>query len=190
MALIKLPTANTLIGTLSALAIVYLLLSLSGTVNLPRTTSQHDQEQRPAFYLKQVQSHNFNDSGELSTYIASDAITQQPADNSSLLSNPHLDLFVAGEKTWRANADSATTYFHSEDIQLLGNVEIRAEDGGTVLTTARLAIAADKKIAETQSPVDLLTPGGAMQSSGMRVDLQAKEIVMTGNIRGHYDAPL
>ena len=190
MTWIKPPTVNTVIATLSALAMLYLLLSLSGTVSLTRATSQHVQEQRPAFYLNQVQSHNFNDSGELSTYITGESITQQPTDNSSLLSNPQLDLFAAGKMVWRANADSAKAYSHSDYIQLSGNVKIRTNDGYTVLTTERLAIVADKKIAKTQSPVTLLTPGAVMQSNGLRVDLRSKEIVMTGNIRGQYDAPL
>ncbi|MFT5577898.1 MAG: lipopolysaccharide export system protein LptC [Paraglaciecola psychrophila] len=190
MNFIKLPTANTVIAIVSAMAMLYLLLSLSGTVSLPRATEQPSQQQRPAYYLNGVQNHNFDNNGELSVYITGDAVSHQPTKDSSIIHNPQLDLFTAGVKTWQATAASATAYSHSDLIELHDSVDIRTADGNTLLTTERLDIVADKKIAKTQSPVSLVTAGGVITSGGMQADLRSKEIVMTGNIRGHYDAPL
>lgn len=183
---IKLRTFNTIAAIGSSAAILYFLLSVTDTIEIKQKFVDPNNT-KPDFYLNKINSRSFNPQGDVEFTIVSQSLIHNPINNNSLLFYPDVEIYDQGQRAWTANSKSATVNSAEKKIELRENVIFLSQDQSSKFETSLLTILTDKNIAKTTEAVSLISPEGLIQAGGAYINMQSREIIMTGQIRGRFN---
>ncbi len=186
-ALFSTRTINTIIAIGSAAILLYFLLFYSETGNIRPANNDAPANAKPDFYLTNVKSQHFDESGAQEFVVTGQSITHNPANNTSTVAMPVVEVFNQGVKTWIAKSQSGILHDKNKEIELHKKVSITNNEQGAMMKTNHLSIVPAEKIAQTSERVTLSVPNGFTRSDGMHVNLESQEIVLLQNVKGQYN---
>lgn len=157
-----------------------------------------DDEGQPLPYaiIENAHSRHFDNSGQLSyefvartLYYFRHDLTQVSEEDFTTLDEPQLTLFT-GDKRWYVTADRGRLSDSGRVLTLWDNVRVwRPEDGGGEinLNTSKLVVLPQAKLVNTDAPVRIESPQGALEAIGMSVDLNSQKIELKQSVRGYHE---
>ena len=178
---------NTILAGLAGLILLTFLLVYSETGSPPTLSPDQQVDNNPDYYLRNVNSRQFDEQGALDFTVVTQSIEHNPKDNSAKLKEPFFSLYRDGKLEWTITSQSGTVYEAGEKVDLQQRVIIASSDQQTTLKTPQLVIFPDKKLVKTNKPVTLLNPNGFTRAVGLRADLHTKTIELLDQVRGQYE---
>jgi lipopolysaccharide export system protein LptC len=132
----------------------------------------------------------FDAGGQLINALETPLMHHIPSKNTHWLKNPHVSITQQNEPAWEIQAQQATAIYGGQQITFNKQVVIhQAKNESTqesTLKTESLTYFPKKKFATTSLAVIYERPGSIVQSTGMKVYLAEKRVVLLSQARGTY----
>lgn len=178
-----------LLVLLVVLAIALISRWLLTTVEAPTRRVAPEARHDPDYYLEKFKLTVYQPNGAPAYYLNADYMNHFPDDDTMDLTNPHIEYHDEEKQTWITTADAATAYQNIEVMQLTGNVKIQRQaqpEQAVTITTQSLHLDFPKKHASTDAEVKIVAKNSSIEAKGMDVDLEAGQITLLSEARGHY----
>lgn len=129
--------------------------------------------------------------GDLVHTLAADELDHYPAQESSLLTEPRMAFYEAGNKTWDIAAHSGVAMESDRSVLLNGDVRVdyagSVPGQGFVLYTEQLRVWPDDRRAETDQAVRIVQASGVIDSVGLKAELDTSRLFLLSQVRGTYE---
>jgi lipopolysaccharide export system protein LptC len=124
--------------------------------------------------------------GKLAFQTVGPRLARRGEDGSIFVTTPDYVLYDGGGHAWKGTSDSAWVSKDGTVMKLLGHVEMhRKSEKGVqpvdVVTRNLTTWPKDKKM-ETAEPATIVQPGSILRGTGMRGDLDAKELELLSDV--------
>lgn len=136
----------------------------------------------------EVQISEYDGSGALSQRLRSPQVEHRTGDDRLYMQSPASEMFEAGRRSWTLQADRGDMDAAGKELLLYDNVRARKLDDDSTIDTTRLRIEPDRKYAETDEPVIIVSPQGRTQAKGMRAFLDRDLVQLKSKVKGLYEA--
>jgi lipopolysaccharide export system protein LptC len=178
------------------LLIGYLAFSLR-SADAPVVISA-DSSSYPQFYIKNVETREFDENGQLSFALKSPLVTHYQV-NSDAASEADYTLFnlpsvlfqrEAGDAPWETTAALGRSEDDNAQLLLSGNVMIKQfseTQGLLTITTDELRIRTREQFAHTDKAVKMTSPKGQMEAIGMDADLANSQLQLRSQVKAFYE---
>jgi lipopolysaccharide export system protein LptC len=178
---------NALIVATAIAVLLYFLLSYSESGTPPVFSTPPEVNRQAEFYINNTRMTQFDEQGILDAMIISEHIEQNPQKNSIDMNLPRISVFNQGKLSWSISADLGSIYDNGEIINLEQQVKAVSSDRLTLLKTPFLVVQPNKKTANTDRPVTLVSHNGVTRAIGLQADLNIKQIELLSKVRGQYE---
>jgi lipopolysaccharide export system protein LptC len=159
---------------------------------------EYDSGSFPQFYMKQVETREFDEHGKLHYQMLTPQVTHYqmnpdgPSDGDyTLIERPDMSFFDDnGENPWLVTADTGRNEANGQLTRLLDNVVIQQQtpnQGLIKITTSELRIRAREQFAETDKAVKMRSAKGQMDAVGMDADLAQSRLQLKSQVKAVYD---
>jgi len=144
------------------------------------------------FYLRDALIQQFDSNGQLHQELRSPELEHYP--EPGLLEAGEPKILLLREKTGgqvRIEAARGMLLDSNERVDLSGDVQLFDEpENGDVLhlETPSLTLLPDRRYAETDAPVRLLSPQGETRARGMKAYLNERKVELMSDVEGRYEA--
>jgi LPS export ABC transporter protein LptC/lipopolysaccharide transport protein LptA len=147
----------------------------------------------PDFFIKSVGYTKMDDTGVVQQSIYVPELTHYKAGDSTVFQKPTVIFRVNQQaEPWEINADSGTSKFGLDTINLTGNVVIsqagNANNKATIITTNSATIFFDKKYAKTDQLVTIQHEGLLAKAIGANADFNANILNLSSNVEEVYNS--
>jgi len=179
------------------LALLLLLVSLTWWINIKvepgirqaTQTQRHD----PDYIMENFEAVSMNKQGTLEYRVNALKMTHYPDDDSTVLEQPHIIVYVDTVPSWQVKAERAEVSSEQAEIFLAGRVSAdrlaTTELTPATIVTSNLTIRRDAQLGETPDPVTITEEHGVTSATGMRIFLKDKRLELLSDVRGSYAAP-
>lgn len=179
-------TFNTLAATALVLMLLTYLLGYSDTDSALNMSPAVATDIERDYYLTNAYSQQFDQQGKLDTTAVSAQVDHNPTTDHITMQQPLVKLYRDGEHSWTIQATLGVVKKGGRQIDLEQQVRITSSDNSATLSTSRLSIFPNKKLAKTDQPVTLVAPNGITRAIGLNADLGSKTIHLLQQVRGQY----
>lgn len=181
---------------LNSIALFVLLLSglIYGIIEWRTATLDGDQliideQQRPDFIAEKLQSHIYNDLGQLSHTIEAERMEHYADLAVSSFELPNYTLYPnKQDKPWRVSAKEATLYKDNR-VELKRQVHIQATEEDSLIKEIHcktIALDLTTNIISSEQAVVVIGKDFTMYGSGLIIDLNTKKMTLTQHERTIY----
>lgn len=137
------------------------------------------------YYMHQFRIVNTQRSGGVAkTWITGKSLNHFP-NNTTMLELPDVAVKTAQGNIWQASANSGTM-LSADEISLDGQVQIQQVNKQLKLNTDQLTILLNKRIAETLSPIKIITTSGVVTARGMHYNFEDGKIKLLADVKADY----
>lgn len=159
---------------------------------------EYDTSSFPQFYMKQVETREFDEHGKLHYRMITPQVThfQMHPDTPSeadytLIERPDMSFYNDnGDNPWLVTADTGRNESNGQLTRLLDNVVIQQQtvnQGLVKITTSELRVRAREQFAETDKAVKMRSAKGQMDAVGMDADLAQSRLQLKSQVKAVYD---
>lgn len=159
---------------------------------------EYDPGSFPQFYMKQVETREFNELGKLHYRMVTPQVTHfqmrpdAPSEGDyTLIERPDMSFYDdSGENPWLVTADTGRNEANGQLTRLLDNVVIQQQtpnQGLVRITTSELRVRAREQFAETDKAVKMRSAKGQMDAVGMDADLAQSRLQLKSQVKAVYD---
>jgi lipopolysaccharide export system protein LptC len=159
---------------------------------------EYDPSGFPQFYMKQVQTREFDAEGKLHFELTTPQVAHyQPeaegptALDYTLIDAPKMVFYNTQNGTpWRLSATKGRSEENNALIRLLGDVVIQQNSpsqGLVRITTDELKVRAREQFAETDKAVKMRSAKGQIDALGMDADLAQSRLQLKSQVKAVYD---
>ena len=178
---------RTTLLLVALLAIAGLSWWLRQSESAPSTIAAERKPQSD-FFLNDFTIHQFDQDGLLKYEIGGTQLTHFPDDDSSIIEKPTFDFDEGNDVRWQIRARQATAGSEAVDeLWLKGDVQITqsGNDNSTLLSTERLLVKPNAKIAHTDTDVLVKQGQATIVASSLNANLESGIVELT-QVKGHY----
>ncbi len=128
--------------------------------------------------------------GKLQDQFTSDYLVHFIQNNTTYFSHPNLMVFNNNEPPWHITSDYGYAIQGDKIINIEQNVRI--EQAGskarpqTLITTTKMTVYPDKKLAVTDQFVTATQPGATVTAVGLRADMLHNTVDLLSQVHGYY----
>lgn len=182
------PLTYALIGVLGAFFILILWQNEESPVGASVTDLRGPRE--PDGFIVNAVYRSYDAGGNLSSRIETERAEQFEGEAYALMEQPVATIFE--QKTglpWLISADDGRYDLGTEQLLLMGNVEVLRENPGLApsrMLTERLTLDNQERIVHTEAPVTLLDFRGTTDAVGMRGWIDERAIEFESQVEGEY----
>ena len=184
--------------TLLILALVILLVIatswLSRRSSQPAPSAGEDAAQAADYFIRGFEGTVTGENGRPSHHLKADSLVHYGHSNITELEQPDLTVYQKPGEQWRIQSRHGRIEGESvnDEVLLEGKVvlTLRSQQQPFKLRTELLRFYPDRRYAETESKVDISSPGGRITGVGMKVFGDDGRLQLLSDIRGTYDATL
>jgi lipopolysaccharide export system protein LptC len=160
---------------------------------------EYDSSGFPQFYMKQVETREFDAQGKLHYQLSTPQVTHYqvnpdgPSDGDyTLIERPDMGFYDADETTapWLVTAETGRSETNGQLIRLLDNVLVQQQtpsQGLIQITTSELRVRAKEQFAETDKAVKMRSAKGQIDAIGMDADLAQSRLQLKSQVKAVYD---
>ena len=160
---------------------------------------EYDSSGFPQFYMKQVETREFDPQGKLHYQLSTPQVTHYqvhpdgPTDGDyTLIERPNMGFYDADETAapWLVTAETGRSESNGQLIRLLDNVLIQQQtpsQGLIQITTSELRVRAQEQFAETDKAVKMRSAKGHIDAIGMDADLAQSRLQLKSQVKAVYD---
>lgn len=145
----------------------------------------------PDSYMEDFVQTTMDENGQLETRLRAPRMVHFPADGSTVLTKPRLDVYNARGRPWHASAERAWVSGDKDLILLFGKVQLWRQDGSGKrewnLLTSEVRVLPEQEYAETTSPVTVIGKNTVTRSLGMKADLLRDRLQLTRKVRSRHE---
>lgn len=142
------------------------------------------------FYVTGFDLTAMNEVGRPRYHLQGEGLHHYADDDTSQVQRPQLTVYRLGETPWVVSAGQAQVAAAGESVLLQDEVKVArlTEDRRDKLEidTSVLRVVPDKKYAETDQPVTIVTDLGVTRAIGMQADLKQEHLHLLAQVRGDY----
>ncbi len=187
-----------LLGLLTAAAAIIVLMLLSREqagkkLLLGDSGPLSSEKQHSDYFMEGVVSRQFDEKGQLTHVLRSPRIDHFEAAKRSAMQTPSIELIQAGGTPWTVTARNADADHGSDQLWLKEDVRLSRADaaGATTLQmeTAQLKVDMTARVANTDTEVRFVSPGGFISGTGLRANFATEQLDLLANVKGHYEPP-
>jgi len=179
-----------LLVLLVVLAIALISRWLLTTVEAPTGRITTEERHDPDYFLENFKVTIYQPNGAPSYRLNAQHLNHYPDDDTMAMQMLRIEYLGQPEQTWITTANAGTAYENIEVMHLTGDVQIHRQtsDPGHAYTinTEALRIDFPKKHATTDARVKIVSKNSTIAAKGMIVDLEAGEMTLLSEARGHY----
>jgi LPS export ABC transporter protein LptC/lipopolysaccharide transport protein LptA len=178
-----------------ALLIIAILSSVMVFKVVRKSMLSHvNRSDTPDFFLKAATYTKMDDSGEVQQAIYTSELTHYQDSDATFFQKPEATFVVnSQEMPWTITADSGTSKFGVDIINLIGNVVIHQKADSntkeTTITTKSIAIYFDKKYVETDQLVTITQEGILAEAMGANADFNTSVMNLLSDVKEVYVSP-
>lgn len=147
----------------------------------------HKLAHHPDFYMENFTTLTMNQDGTPKNRLNAIYMAHYPADDTSELHEPELEIFRQNKPPVIVNSDKGWVTSNNKVILLSGNVYLHQNDesGGLKfeLITEDARVLVDQDYAETDKPATLISKRYVTNSTGMRAYLQEQRMEFLSNVQ-------
>jgi lipopolysaccharide export system protein LptC len=160
---------------------------------------EYDSSGFPQFYMKQVETREFDPQGKLHYQLSTPQVTHYqvhpdgPTDGDyTLIERPNMGFYDADETAapWLVSAETGRSESNGQLIRLLDNVLVQQQtpsQGLIQITTSELQVRAQEQFAETDKAVKMRSAKGHIDAIGMDADLAQSRLQLKSQVKAVYD---
>jgi lipopolysaccharide export system protein LptC len=160
---------------------------------------EYDSSGFPQFYMKQVETREFDAQGKLHYQLSTPQVTHYqvhpdgPSDGDyTLIERPDMGFYDADETAapWLVTAETGRSETNGQLIRLLDNVLVQQQtpsQGLIQITTSELRVRAKEQFAETDKAVKMRSAKGQIDAIGMDADLAQSRLQLKSQVKAVYD---
>jgi lipopolysaccharide export system protein LptC len=160
---------------------------------------EYDSSGFPQFYMKQVETREFDAQGKLHYQLSTPQVTHYqvhpdgPSDGDyTLIERPDMGFYDADETAapWLVTAETGRSETNGQLIHLLDNVLVQQQtpsQGLIQITTSELRVRAKEQFAETDKAVKMRSAKGQIDAIGMDADLAQSRLQLKSQVKAVYD---
>lgn len=152
----------------------------------------------PQFYMKQVETREFDAKGNLHYQLATPLVThyqinpEAPSDaDYTLITKPDMAFYDADANApWLITAETGRSDTNGKVFRLIDNVLIKQQtptQGLIQITTSELQVRASEQFAETDKAVKMRSAKGQIDAVGMDADLAQSRLQLKSQVKASYD---
>lgn len=133
----------------------------------------------------------FDEKGKLINYLRSPEAQHIPENNTHLFKTPRLSLAQENQPDWEISSETAkavnggTKITFSRDVVVHQGKNKRGQE--STMKTEELDYFSKTKVASTDLPVSFEQPGSIVHSTGMRANLEDKQIQLLSQARATFE---
>lgn len=184
------------IATLCFLAFMVYLSDSPETILGPYNHLETEVDKAPFSVVKKATTKVFEKDGTLSYSFHADKLEHYQEHGNTrddnvftLVENPFLEIHQ-GQEPWEVSAEKGKMTTANQQIDLWNNVLLKhtsAESIYTQVSTEKLTIDPNAKLANTEEPVKILSDKIELEGVGMNADLCSEKIKLQKNVHGLHD---
>ncbi|MCE3253471.1 MAG: export transporter periplasmic protein LptC [Cellvibrio sp.] len=159
---------------------------------------EYDSSGFPQFYMKQVETREFDMQGKLHYQLTTPQVTHYqvhpdgPSEGDyTLIESPDMGFYDADPAApWLVTAETGRSEANGQLIRLLNNVVIQQltpTQGLIQITTSELRVRAREQFAETNKAVKMRSAKGQIDAIGMDADLAQSRLQLKSQVKAVYD---
>lgn len=180
----------------AVIVLIYLFTVETPSTRLFEEPSEKAVQEAPAFFMSDFVSSHFNEQGELAQRLTGTrADHYQPTGKASekdytVVLDFKADIYNSGQAPWHIVAHKGHATHKGERIELTGQVHLYQNDpikGTTELFTEKLIYFTKRQIAETDTPVKIVSPQGVTTASKLNANLKTEIFTLTNKVKGIYE---
>ena len=150
-----------------------------------------DAPDEPDYYIQTMARTTHGATGEVRNILRASFVEHFPADDSTELASPHLEIYNGAVEPWHVVAERGWISSGSEVVLLHGDVEIwrlgeRGQRVYQVLTT-ELRVLPKEQYAETDDPAIIVGPAGVTHTIGMRANFAHDKLELNKRVRSRHE---
>ena len=179
-----------LVVLLVVLAIALISRWLLTTIEAPTGRLAPEERHDPDYFLENFKLTIYQPNGAPAYRLNATHANHYPDDDTLAMKNLRIEYLVEPEQTWITTANEGTAFENIEVVHLTGDVQIQRQtkevEHSYTINTDALRIDFPKKHASTDTKVKIVSKNSTIAAKGMIVDLQAGEMTLLSEARGHY----
>lgn len=172
------------------LAIALISRWLLTTVEAPSGRLAPEERHDPDYFLENFKITIFQPNGAPAYHVKAQHLNHYPDDDTMAMKNLRVEYLGETNQTWITTANEGTAYENIEVMHLNGDVQIHREtalpEHAYTVSTEALRIDFPKKHASTEAQVKIVSKNSSIDAKGMVVDLEAGQMTLLSEARGHY----
>jgi len=146
---------------------------------------------QPDFFMENTRILMLNEQGTPAYQLRSARATHQRDDDSTLLEQPNLLYYRAGEAhPWLLQAQQGVVTAGGEQVDMITDVLLQRQDPSAPtarMTTQALTLYPERDYAETAQSVRIESAGSETTATGMQVFLDDGRLELLSNVRGQHE---
>lgn len=151
-------------------------------------------QSQPQEYMTQVSVWNFNEEGKLKHFLSAESWSYLPADESSLLTTPHLTVYKPDNSVWKIDAKQGVVTQPNigtiDQVELQDSVVLQRPAAPSLdpilIETQKICYKPKENKAETDQFITLTKPELKITGVGMRALLDTNSVELLNNVKTHY----
>lgn len=148
---------------------------------------------QPDYYLEEMTRRIMNRDGALQSVLTAERVTHFPADDTTELSHPHMEIYNGGESPWQVVAERGIVKSDNEVILLQGRVEIWRMDGRGrreyEILTSELRVFPKVQYAETDNAATIKGLNSVTKTRGFRANFEHNRLELLERVRSRHAKP-
>ncbi len=180
--------------TATRLAVLALIAGISTLVVLQNQSPETDTTPAPAlgvsYFVNSAELSGTGSDGRILFRLIADRAEQVSADTDIDLTNITISYAPSAEVPWDLFADTGKVPPDGKLVKLRGNVVVVSKDPETpqtTLTTDRMELLPDEKLARTDDRVKITRDGQVVNGTGMKAYLNTSEVKLLSDVSGTYE---
>lgn len=145
----------------------------------------------PDFVISNISATSINEHGTPRFILAARKVTHHPADDSTLLDEPHLTSLYADRPPVYTSAKQGEISSEGDEIFLRGEVKLVRAGGARQseqsFATDYLHVVPDLDLADTDRPVVLKDAHNVVHAVGMEIDNKARMVKLLSQVRSQHE---
>lgn len=167
-----------------AFASTWLILQWLGTTN------NSIKETDPDSFISNVIAIKMNDLGNPQDELLTPLMEHYPLNDTTAIITPHLIMYPDKGEAWHIHSNKGKSQQGIKEVTLWDNVVITQAAGpynvATTMTTSSITIYPKAQTAQTEQPVHIQQPGGNVNSTGLKANLNTGTIDLLSQVSGNY----
>jgi LPS export ABC transporter protein LptC len=173
---------------LCAAGLGYLLLAPPPPIIVPEPEASDPQAPVPDSYAAGVSRRAFDENGQLLERTDAEFLRRFAAEQRVEFDGPRR-FGHAGDAGWQATASRGELLENTEVLRLQGDVRVRYATEGVEFLSERMIVNIAENIARSDVPVRVWQGEQETTADRLYIALDREVAVLSGNVRGIYDAP-
>ena len=183
---------------LVAIALVACFFAFSLRQKTELAGYEYDLSGFPQFYMKQVETREFDTQGKLHYQLSTPQVTHYqvnpdgPSEGDyTLIERPDMAFYDADATApWLVSAEIGRSEANGQLLRLVDNVLIQQQtptQGLIQITTSELQVRAREQFAETDKAVKMRSAKGQIDAVGMNADMAQSRLQLKSQVKAVYD---